>query len=168
MAIALLLADDEPGVRSLLAARARHALADVTVLEAEDGAHALELSLRERPHMALLDVQMPRLDGIAAAITLRELQPQLPLALYTADPNAHRATALELRLPLFDKLDVDGPIRWLELQVHALVAPWDALTLECTVCGYGAARPVPPERCPMCQGKGTWIHRPARRLRRSA
>ena len=123
MTIALLLADDEPGVRSLLAARARHALADVTVLEAEDGAHALEIGLRERPHIALLDVQMPRLDGIAAAITLRELQPQMRLALYTADPNAHRDTARELRLPLFDKLDIGGTIRWLELQARAPAAP---------------------------------------------
>jgi len=168
MAIALLLADDEPGVRSLLAARARHALAGLTVLEAEDGAHALELGLRQRPQIALLDVQMPRLDGIAAAITLRELQPQLRLALHTADPNAHRDTARELRLPLFDKLDADGPIRWLELQVRTLLEPSAGLTLECRACGYGAARPVPPERCPMCQGRGTWIHRPPLRLRRSA
>jgi hypothetical protein len=30
------------------------------------------------------------------------------------------------------------------------------LRLECSVCGYGAARAVPPERCPMCQREGTW------------
>jgi rubrerythrin len=30
--------------------------------------------------------------------------------------------------------------------------------LECATCGYGIARPVPPERCPMCQADGTWVH----------
>lgn len=31
------------------------------------------------------------------------------------------------------------------------------LSLECSECGYGAVCAVPPERCPMCQGEGTWI-----------
>jgi rubrerythrin len=30
--------------------------------------------------------------------------------------------------------------------------------LACTVCGYGIARRLPPERCPMCQSRGTWSH----------
>jgi rubrerythrin len=41
------------------------------------------------------------------------------------------------------------------------------LSLECSVCGYGAARPAPPERCPMCQGEGTWIHTPWRPFSRA-
>jgi rubrerythrin len=31
-------------------------------------------------------------------------------------------------------------------------------SLECTVCGYGVARRVPPERCPMCQSRAAWTH----------
>jgi rubrerythrin len=31
------------------------------------------------------------------------------------------------------------------------------LTLECSDCGYGAVCAVPPERCPMCHGAGTWV-----------
>jgi len=40
------------------------------------------------------------------------------------------------------------------------------LSLECSECGYGAVCAVPPERCPMCQGEGTWIdsRRPFRAL----
>jgi rubrerythrin len=36
------------------------------------------------------------------------------------------------------------------------------LALTCSACGYGIARPSPPERCPMCHREGTWIHRPWR------
>ena len=39
---------------------------------------------------------------------------------------------------------------------------------ECSVCGYGARRSTPPERCPMCQGEATWIRAPWRGFSRSA
>jgi rubredoxin len=29
------------------------------------------------------------------------------------------------------------------------------LRFRCSNCGYGASRPTPPERCPMCGGT-TW------------
>lgn len=31
-------------------------------------------------------------------------------------------------------------------------------SLVCSVCGYGIARPVPPERCPMCGQSDAWEH----------
>ena len=34
-------------------------------------------------------------------------------------------------------------------------------TLACSECGYGIARPTPPERCPMCQRETAWVHRVA-------
>jgi len=35
-------------------------------------------------------------------------------------------------------------------------------SLRCSVCGYGIARATPPDRCPMCQGKGNWVQTPRR------
>ena len=42
---------------------------------AVDGVEAVELARRFRPDVVLMDVQMPRLDGIAAALALRPLLP---------------------------------------------------------------------------------------------
>lgn len=42
---------------------------------AADGVEAVELALRFRPDVVLMDVQMPRLDGIAALLALRPLLP---------------------------------------------------------------------------------------------
>jgi CheY-like chemotaxis protein len=161
--VTLLLADDDPGLRTLLAARAGLAVASLAVLEAEDGAEAVQLGLQKRPGLALLDVQMPRLGGIEAAITLRELQPHMRIALCTAQPDEYRDRALELGLPLFDKLDLERAMHWLELQARELRhGPGSRmLSLHCSVCGYGAVRPAPPDRCPMCQGEGTWLRRPS-------
>jgi CheY-like chemotaxis protein len=156
--IRLLLADDHPAIRSLLAGFARDTVRGIVVLEAEDGAEAVQLGLQQQPHIALLDVNMPRLGGIEVAITLRELRPQMRLALQTADLHLHRDRARAHRLPLFDKLEPDRALSWLALQVRALGAPGLVpRTLECSSCGYGIACSRPPDRCPMCQGQHGWI-----------
>jgi CheY-like chemotaxis protein len=159
----LLLADDDARLRSLVAARACEAVDALVVLEAVDGAEAIQIGLQRKPQVALLDVNMPRVGGIEVAITLRELLPQMRLALHTADPVAHRDRARECRLPLFDKLRLERAFAWLEVQAQSFVEPraqQQKRSLECAACGYGIARSSPPERCPMCQGEDTWIHSP--------
>jgi len=68
--IKVLLADDQALVRAGF-----HALLNRTedievVGEAADGAAALELARRTKPDVVLMDVRMPRLDGIAATAQL--------------------------------------------------------------------------------------------------
>jgi CheY-like chemotaxis protein len=76
-----------------VAARVRSTVTALAVLEAKDGAEAIQLGLQQRPQIALIDVNMPRVGGIEAAITLRDLQPQMCLALQTGEPAAHRERA---------------------------------------------------------------------------
>jgi CheY-like chemotaxis protein len=172
--VQLLLADDDAFLRSLMASRARGIVEALSVLEAEDGAEAVQIGLQQRPQIALLDVNMPRLGGIEVAITLRELQPQMRVALQTADPFAHRDGARAQGLPLFDKLELDRVLGWLELQaqssaeVRGRPGPLQKDSLQCSACGYGIVRSRPPGRCPMCQGEGTWIHTPWRPFGRGA
>lgn len=153
--IELLLADADAGLRALLATRAIAAVAALRVLEAEDGAEAVRIGLQRRPQFALLDVNMPRLGGIEVAITLRELRPEMRIALHSGEPDAHRERAHEHRLLLFDKLHIERSIRWLGLQVQVPAQP--ARSLECSACGYGVVRSTAPERCPMCQMEGSWL-----------
>ncbi len=67
--ITLLIADDEPHIVSLV----RATLEDdqIRVLEAADGETALELAQAAHPDVILLDVHMPRLDGLEACCRLR-------------------------------------------------------------------------------------------------
>src|SRR5919202_5978320 len=53
------------------------------VAEARDGVEAVELASRERPDLALLDVKMPRLDGIEAARRIRD-ERAIPIVMLTA------------------------------------------------------------------------------------
>ncbi len=66
----LLIADDEPAVRALV-----HATLEddgYLILEAADGMEALEVSRSERPRLVLLDITMPRLDGIEVCRRLKK------------------------------------------------------------------------------------------------
>lgn len=66
----LLVVDDDPFIRKLVTTTLSD-VAQFELVEAADGAEALETAARERPAIVLLDVDMPRLDGIEACRALR-------------------------------------------------------------------------------------------------
>ena len=51
--------------------------------EARDGSEAVELARSERPDLAIMDVKMPRLDGIEAARRILDERP-IPIVMLTA------------------------------------------------------------------------------------
>jgi DNA-binding NarL/FixJ family response regulator len=71
----ILLADDHGIVRSGLRLLLERQDDMEVVAEAADGAEAVELALREKPDLCVLDVAMPKLTGIQAA---REIKRQMP------------------------------------------------------------------------------------------
>jgi len=87
-----LIAEDETIIRLDLRELLQHAGFEVCG-EARDGEEAVQLALATRPDLALLDVKMPRLDGIEAARRiLDELPiPVLILTAYTDEALVRRA-----------------------------------------------------------------------------
>lgn len=106
----IVIADDHEPTRVLL--RTLLELQDLQVVgEAEDGAAAVALALEHRADVVLLDVNMPRLDGINAAELIRAQRPQTRLLLHTGDlTEMTRQRAAALDLPLVDKLHVHKTI----------------------------------------------------------
>ena len=78
----ILIAEDETIIRLDLRDLLERAGFDVCA-EAKDGEEAIELARSERPDLAILDVKMPRLDGIEAARQMLDERP-LPIVMLTA------------------------------------------------------------------------------------
>jgi two-component system, response regulator PdtaR len=80
--VRLLIAEDETIVRRDLRDLLTQAGFEVCA-EARDGVEAVELARSEAPDLAVLDVKMPRLDGISAAGQMLEERP-IPIVMVTA------------------------------------------------------------------------------------
>lgn len=90
----VVIADDERPARSFLAAILR-SFEDVRLVgEAENGADAIELIEREKPDLALLDLQMPEIDGLSVVRLLKKNR--IPLVAFVTAYDEFAVRAFEL------------------------------------------------------------------------
>ena len=78
----ILIAEDDEAVRSAIRRALEHEGYEVTV--AEDGARAPEISKNMPPDLYLLDVMMPKVDGLSVCRTLRHRGDTTPIIVVTA------------------------------------------------------------------------------------
>ncbi len=79
----LLIADDQLLIRLAMRAMIENEPGLELVGEAEDGQQAVELCRELKPNLALMDVQMPRMDGLEAT-TIKEENPAISVLVVTA------------------------------------------------------------------------------------
>lgn len=90
----ILVVDDEPAVREALQRSLAFEGYDTQV--AVDGADALEKATSYQPDLVILDVQMPRMDGLTAARRIRGAGDTTPILMLTArDTVGDRVTGLD-------------------------------------------------------------------------
>jgi len=92
--IRLMIVDDHPVIRRGMASLIEGQSDMELVGEAEDGAQALELFRTLRPDVTLMDLQMPRMNGVDAILAIRSEFPNariVVLTTYAGDAQAMRA-----------------------------------------------------------------------------
>ncbi|MEW2163298.1 response regulator transcription factor [Streptomyces sp. NPDC007084] len=90
----ILIVDDEPAVRDAL--RRSLAFEGYDTEVAVDGADALEKATAYQPDLVVLDIQMPRMDGLTAARRMRGAGTTTPILMLTArDTVGDRVTGLD-------------------------------------------------------------------------
>lgn len=82
----VLIADDEPHVRKFVSLILKR-LGASEILEAENGEKAVEIFKAEAPDLTLLDVNMPKLDGLEALALLMDARPDAVVVMLTSVAN---------------------------------------------------------------------------------
>jgi DNA-binding NarL/FixJ family response regulator len=96
--IKVLIADDEALVRTGLRAILEAADDIEVIAEAQNGSEAVTEAARYRPHVVLMDVRMPVMDGVTALREInRSLQPPKVVMLTTFDRDEYVYSALRAR-----------------------------------------------------------------------
>ena len=110
MAHKVLLVDDEPVIRELLTNFLTGEGYEVIV--ASNGGKVVELALRENPQVIILDVNMPKVDGIEVCRRIREEEKiRLTPVIMMTGLNSHKTAADEAKADDF----VDKPFGLTEL-----------------------------------------------------
>jgi len=86
----VLIVDDKPDIRSIVATRLRIEPPFEVVGEAANGAEAMARVGEVKPHVMILDLQMPVMSGEEVIPILRSLAPQLRIVVFSAYAGAER------------------------------------------------------------------------------
>src|SRR5438552_5892886 len=90
----ILLAEDEVALRDFVSRNLR--ARGFEVLEASNGLEAMAMWERENPHLLILDIMMPRIDGLEVCRRVRE-HSAVPIIVLTAlDAESDKIAALDL------------------------------------------------------------------------
>ncbi|GAA0944898.1 response regulator transcription factor [Nonomuraea longicatena] len=117
--IRILLADDEIMIRAGVKAILGSDPGFDVVAEASDGREAVDLAISHHPDVALLDIRMPKLDGLAAAAEIRRAAPGVAVVMLTTfGEDEYIASALDVGASGF--LLKSGDPRELIAGVHAV------------------------------------------------
>lgn len=106
----ILVTDDSKLARAMLSALLKEHFPDTYVLiEAKDGAQAVELFKQQRPNYCFMDITMPVLNGIDALKEIMAEDPNAKVIMLTADvQNSSIEMAKEIGACYFIKKPIDA------------------------------------------------------------
>lgn len=119
MARTILVADDNPLMRKMLC-EIFEDLEDYDICaEATNGQEAIDLALKHRPELIVLDLSMPVMNGLEASRELKRIMPTVPIILFSQ--YADLGNGLLAAGLLVDRIVPKGDARSLIEQIRLLI-----------------------------------------------
>ncbi|MEV7415854.1 response regulator transcription factor [Streptomyces sp. NPDC089919] len=144
MSIRVVIVDDQELIRSGLRAVLEAAGGITVVAEAHDGAEAVSEARKHMPDVVLMDLHMPRVDGVDATVQLlRVPEPPRVLVLTTFDTDDHVMRALAAGASGFVLKDV--PAEEITAAVRTVASGGTALSAPIMAKLLGKARHTGPQ-----------------------
>jgi DNA-binding response OmpR family regulator len=114
----LLVVEDDPAIQQMIRDYFRHLGYDVVT--AGDGEGGVKAAFAERPAAMILDLMLPKLDGLAVCRQVRERNPSLPIIMLTAkDDLVDKVLGLEMGAD--DYMTKPFSLRELEARVKSVL-----------------------------------------------
>jgi two-component system LytT family response regulator len=142
----IIVADDERPARLSLVDLLAECEDVLVVGEAQNGPDAIQLIERERPDLALLDLQMPEVDGLSVVRLIR--RDRLPLVAFVTAYDEHAIQAFEMNavdylLKPVDRARLRQTLERARDRLEARAGPSEALRVRQAVSEYNASSPLP-------------------------
>ena len=83
----VLIVEDHEALRTTLRDWISASFPNISILEAKDGAEAMSVSLDQQPNVILMDISMPRVNGIEATRRIKETAPNTEVVIVTVHEN---------------------------------------------------------------------------------
>ncbi len=114
----LLVVEDDPAIQRMIGDYFRHAGYDVVT--AGDGVTGARMATSERPAVVILDLMLPKMDGLAVCREVRQRNPGLPIIMLTAkDDVVDKVVGLEMGAD--DYLTKPFSLRELEARIKTVM-----------------------------------------------
>lgn len=91
MSHGILIVDDSPQIRNMVRLWLESDDKFEICGEAADGVEGVEKALELKPDLIVLDLLMPRMNGLLAAKALKSTMPEVPIILFTLFPDSELA-----------------------------------------------------------------------------
>jgi DNA-binding NarL/FixJ family response regulator len=88
------IADDDPMIRQTLMLVLSSSPGIQVIAAVEDGEAAVKLACTEDLHVLILDIEMPKMNGVDALVEIRRLAPKVRVLIHSSRPSSTTAPSL--------------------------------------------------------------------------
>lgn len=107
----ILIVDDHRDFREMVRSFIQKRFQDVEIKEAETGEEGVEMAIKEKPDVSLIDVRLPGIDGIETARQIKEQVPECQIITMSMFKQSSLQSLIDKKVIIFiNKDEIDSEL----------------------------------------------------------